>query len=1030
MRQHHPATTDDRGRAPVVEADDDQEAILLFRRCIGSDDPRLWEETLARLEQLSAPARPAPLALFLGGYLLWHRCTQTEDRADLDEAVRRLEAAATAVPEAQQAAAWTVLGLALFMRWMLDGAVTDRDRAISWLHRGLAAGLADPELRTEASTHLARTCVDALGDDPPQQSIVTAAVAALEVGTAALEQAPTDDVEARAALAMQLARLEAVLSGRPEHEDDLERLGRHLAIARRHPDPPAEWAVQLDVLDWKVKLAEDVQAGRAGGSGVEHLVAAAGAGVRPPVFDERYGDMLAVASLYGASRSGDLGKFRDAARLSAHDTSTNGRMTNALAELGLLHAQGASSNEFLAVLDRLVDVCRAQPGDAAADTLLPLLLPAREALGPTGGPRHDPHARPPGGPMADQLGRLIDRTAAVAGLSAAVTDPARRREELLELERQVADASGMERSLVAHRLVSAWLDLGDDPAAVEHAIRWGEEALRLDGGPEHPLWIQAARNTALARRRRGRPDDRLRSRELGLEILRGHAWLALVQAGTADALTTARHAATEAVRLARWCHRDRDADCLVAALDAGRALVLQAAITARGVADRLRAAGEPALAEEWTRAGGSDRIAVPGGGEVQGDLRRRVLAVLGTGRSALLDPPSAHHIRAALAAHGSDALVYLVPAGDADGADGPQPGLAVVVPAREPVELVELPDLDAVEAAALVDRAVPGAGRDLVPNVERPGDPLVDVLDWAWHAAGRRLADVADRLRDPGGAPARLVLVPFGALARVPWHAAGPRGGRSGLLDHAVVSTTPSARLLCDAVARPPRPRGGRLVVGNPTGDLRAAGAEARAIIDAFYPDATYLGSADSPHPAAARWVGSGLAGQVTARLAADAEPLALLHLACHGHADQTAPGRSHLVLADRALDVDELLALRPAALLDVGTVCLAACSTNVSGVEYDEAFSLAAAFLAAGARTVFASMWRVPDDHTSRLMFMVHHHLATDGCSPADALHRARLWARNPHRVAPDSMPADLAAGTAGMEDPVAWAGFQHLGA
>jgi hypothetical protein len=60
----------------------------------------------------------------------------------------------------------------------------------------------------------------------------------------------------------------------------------------------------------------------------------------------------------------------------------------------------------------------------------------------------------------------------------------------------------------------------------------------------------------------------------------------------------------------------------------------------------------------------------------------------------------------------------------------------------------------------------------------------------------------------------------------------------------------------------------------------------------------------------------------------------------------------------------------------------------------------------------------------------MVHHHLATDGCSPADALHRARLWARNPHRVAPDSMPANLAAGTAGMEDPVAWAGFQHLGA
>ena len=104
-------------------------------------------------------------------------------------------------------------------------------------------------------------------------------------------------------------------------------------------------------------------------------------------------------------------------------------------------------------------------------------------------------------------------------------------------------------------------------------------------------------------------------------------------------------------------------------------------------------------------------------------------------------------------------------------------------------------------------------------------------------------------------------------------------------------------------------------------------------------------------------------------------------------------------------------------------------CSTNVPGADYDEAFSLAATFLAAGARTVFASMWPVPDDHTSRLMFMIHHFLST-GCAPAEALHRARRWALDPHRVAPDSMPAELLAGMDGAEDTVAWAGFQHLGA
>ena len=233
----------------------------------------------------------------------------------------------------------------------------------------------------------------------------------------------------------------------------------------------------------------------------------------------------------------------------------------------------------------------------------------------------------------------------------------------------------------------------------------------------------------------------------------------------------------------------------------------------------------------------------------------------------------------------------------------------------------------------------------------------------------------------------------------------------------AVVSAVPSARLLCRATSRPAWVDGAQLVVGNPTGDLRGAGIEARAVTEAFYPAAGYLGE-------------GACAADVLGQLGEGAPPLAILHLACHGYADPTVPGRSHLRLADRAVNLDEVLALRPTAPLDVGTVCLAACSTNVPGADHDEAFSLAAAFLAAGARTVFASMWPVPDDHTSRLMFMVHHYLHEGGCPPAVALHRARQWARDPHRVAPASMPPELRAGMNGAADAVAWAGFQHLGA
>ncbi|MFD0429574.1 CHAT domain-containing protein [Streptomyces zhihengii] len=117
--------------------------------------------------------------------------------------------------------------------------------------------------------------------------------------------------------------------------------------------------------------------------------------------------------------------------------------------------------------------------------------------------------------------------------------------------------------------------------------------------------------------------------------------------------------------------------------------------------------------------------------------------------------------------------------------------------------------------------------------------------------------------------------------------------------------------------------------------------------------------------------------------------------------------------------------------LRDLELVVLAACRTNVSGHGYDEAYSLSTAFLVAGARSVVGSLWPVPDDATSLLMYMTHHYLSREGLPPGSALRRAQLWMLDTGRQAPPGMPTDMVArvGDIKADDLVGWAGFTHLG-
>ncbi|MGW8765647.1 CHAT domain-containing protein [Streptomyces sp. NPDC055815] len=584
-----------------------------------------------------------------------------------------------------------------------------------------------------------------------------------------------------------------------------------------------------------------------------------------------------------------------------------------------------------------------------------------------------------------------------------------------------------------------------------------ETAFRGLAGPEHPQYASVSLSLARAYRTRGAlgRDDRGNGRRIGLDALRGHAWAALLQSGTDHAAVAAEKATSTALEVAAWCLKDNALEDAVHALDSCRGLVLHAAVTSRQVPERLVAAGHQDLADAWRAGGiGADSsldplAALRAPRSIPSPLRRRVLAAL-TGADGvhdrLLDPPAVHEIGTALRALRKDALIYLMPASDEHG------GTAVVVTSGGDVHTVPLPRL--TEDAAPLRDFVPrrGAGRDVPETPEAEADAGRDIgpvpgyghgarrraaslreqLDrlcgWAWYAAVRPLFDT---FATPGGRAPRLVLVPMGPLALVPWHAAWADGadGRRYALQEAEISYAASARLLCEVASRPAAPYtgGGALVVGNPTGDLPYAGEEADAVQRAFYPGGTFLGrradgTADGP----------GTPDEVLSWLTDSAtDEGGVLHLACHAAIARDARRTAHLSLHGGDLAAEQLTEAIGGGGGRLGLVVLAACRSNVSGRGHNEAYSLATAFLVAGARSVVGSLWPVPDDATSLLMFLTHHYLRTEGEPPAKALRRAQLWMLDPARELPEALPPLLAerARSVDPDDLSAWAGFTHLG-
>lgn len=246
-----------------------------------------------------------------------------------------------------------------------------------------------------------------------------------------------------------------------------------------------------------------------------------------------------------------------------------------------------------------------------------------------------------------------------------------------------------------------------------------------------------------------------------------------------------------------------------------------------------------------------------------------------------------------------------------------------------------------------------------------------------------------------------------------------------------VLSTAASARQFLDVTSRVALPLDLEpVLVSDPTGDrdLFAAPDEVLTLRDIFYPDAIILGDLRGLEPAD----GPGTPEELLSRLpGVRSLGASLLHLSCHARTADTAEA-SHLALTT-PLSIRAVLEHAAGRAVDTPgpTVVLAACESDLTVQDYDEALTLATAFLASGAVTVVGSRWKVYDQLTGILMFAFHHFLAGSGQSPADALRSAQLWMLDPDRAELPGMPSAMMGDidVSDLTDVAVWAAFGHHG-
>jgi CHAT domain-containing protein len=312
-------------------------------------------------------------------------------------------------------------------------------------------------------------------------------------------------------------------------------------------------------------------------------------------------------------------------------------------------------------------------------------------------------------------------------------------------------------------------------------------------------------------------------------------------------------------------------------------------------------------------------------------------------------------------------------------------GSTVFVVTRDTVAAIDL-DITRRELANLVDftrGVIDGHGERTTgllwrAPLRRLHRHLIEPVDRAGHLQGKRRLVIVPH--------AELHFLPFGALLE-------PDPVDRFLVERFQLAYAPSASVWTRLAARSPRPARRVLALAPRTDRLPASRDEAAGIRDVFGRRATVL---------------VGTAATKRALLAA-APRYDILHLASYGVLNKHNPLFSYIELAASLgdagrLEVHELFDLE----LDGQLVVLSACQTGLGAGALadvpagDDWVGLTQGFLQAGAGSVLASLWRVEDRATARLMQQFYRYLRA-GENDAAALARAQGdLLRDPHTAHP----------------------------
>jgi CHAT domain-containing protein len=266
-----------------------------------------------------------------------------------------------------------------------------------------------------------------------------------------------------------------------------------------------------------------------------------------------------------------------------------------------------------------------------------------------------------------------------------------------------------------------------------------------------------------------------------------------------------------------------------------------------------------------------------------------------------------------------------------------------------------------------------------------------------------------------------------------------------------VFTYAPSARQFVETAKSRPRPWAqAPVLVSDAAESLYVTATGIAYLRAAHYPAASVFGFAHYKVPGSVSGGPVATRDDVLGALPQAGFPGAsLLHFGCHGSVQVPVLGSSITLGEDiqgRQVKVEVRDILQQArsgqggnlAGTDAGgLVVLAACLTDAIESDFDEALTLAAAFLAARATGVIAARWQVADAVTALFMNVFHQLLNGRHPQPAQALREAQRWMLDPDREVPSGWPrvlreeADMAGRPGGpdLTSPEAWAGFTYQG-